>query len=217
MIVDKSYEIDSCDDVELELKRESKLEFRLCFDDEREIEALFFIINGCGGDADTNYREHLATFTAENFNVAVVSVDYHCIGNRVNLGGKYYFDELSQLIIKETFRVFGFDCNLPNELMGAGEMGAEFKLLDEALEAQKRQGRIGTNYILDFPITIIPTKNEYQNFGIMQAQDLINALLHIKANPPFRCGGGGTKSYYARKLSRGLPSSFSCEDCPLSS
>lgn len=35
MIVSKTYEIDSCDDVELDIKRESKLEFKLCFDDEK--------------------------------------------------------------------------------------------------------------------------------------------------------------------------------------
>ncbi|MCH5336993.1 MAG: DUF2920 family protein, partial [Campylobacter sp.] len=32
MIINQNYEIKSCDDVELEVKRESKLEFRLCFD-----------------------------------------------------------------------------------------------------------------------------------------------------------------------------------------
>ncbi|MCR6577675.1 DUF2920 family protein, partial [Campylobacter insulaenigrae] len=40
MLVDKTYFIDSCDDVELNIKRESKLEFRLAYDDEKEIEAV---------------------------------------------------------------------------------------------------------------------------------------------------------------------------------
>ncbi|MCD4859312.1 DUF2920 family protein, partial [Campylobacter coli] len=35
MIVSKTYEIDSCDDVELDIKRESKLEFKLWYDDEK--------------------------------------------------------------------------------------------------------------------------------------------------------------------------------------
>ena len=34
-------------------------------------------------------------------------------------------------------------------------------------------------------VTLQPTKNEYQNFGVMQARDVINAALFIKANPPF--------------------------------
>ncbi|HED6843286.1 TPA: DUF2920 family protein, partial [Campylobacter coli] len=86
MIVNKTYEIDSCDDVELGIKRESKLEFKLCFDDEKEVKALVFIVSGLGGDANENYREHLAEFVANEFNVAVVSVNYHCIGNRPQTG-----------------------------------------------------------------------------------------------------------------------------------
>ncbi|MCR6577503.1 DUF2920 family protein, partial [Campylobacter insulaenigrae] len=40
MLINKTYFIDSCDDVELNIKRESKLEFRLTYDDEKEIEAV---------------------------------------------------------------------------------------------------------------------------------------------------------------------------------
>ena len=191
MIINQSYEIKSCDDVELELKRESKLEFRLCFDDEKEIEALLFIINGCGGDADTSYREHLASFVAENFNAAAVLVDYHCIANRYELGAKLYFDEISKLIINESFKIFGLDYKIPNEQMDKESIIKELNNLDELLENQKRQYKIAPNYTLEFPITMQPTKNEYQNFGIMQAIDLINALLYIKANPPFKVYGGG--------------------------
>ncbi len=192
MIVNQTYEIDSCDDVELELKRESKLEFRLCFDDEKVIQTLFFIIPGCGGDADSNYREHLASFVAENFNVAVVSVNYHCIGNRPQTGAKAYFDEIDTLIINEHLKVFKLNHKIPSKTMDIETMHKEFMAFDELIQAQKDAGKIAQNYILKFPISFIPTKNEYQNFGIMQAQDLINALLYIKANPPFslRRGGG---------------------------
>lgn len=37
MIVSKAYEIDSCDDVELGIKRESKLEFKLWYDDKKHL------------------------------------------------------------------------------------------------------------------------------------------------------------------------------------
>lgn len=50
MIVSKTYEIDSCDDVELDIKRESKLEFKLWYDDEKTPEALVFVVQGMGDD-----------------------------------------------------------------------------------------------------------------------------------------------------------------------
>ncbi len=42
MIINQIYSIDSCDDVELNIKRGSKLEFRLTYDDSKEIEAIVF-------------------------------------------------------------------------------------------------------------------------------------------------------------------------------
>lgn len=76
MIVTKNYKIDSCDDAELGLKRSSKLEFFLTYDDSKDIKALVCVIQGCGGDADANYKEHLAFRVAESLPVAVLSVNY---------------------------------------------------------------------------------------------------------------------------------------------
>ncbi len=43
MLINQSFEIDSCDDVELNIKRTSKLEYRISYDDEKEIKAIVFI------------------------------------------------------------------------------------------------------------------------------------------------------------------------------
>ncbi|MBR8461637.1 DUF2920 family protein [Campylobacter sp. faydin G-105] len=53
MIVNKTYEIDSCDDAELGIKRNYPLEFRVCFDDDKDIKAIVFIVPGLGGDAES--------------------------------------------------------------------------------------------------------------------------------------------------------------------
>ncbi|WP_354664881.1 DUF2920 family protein [Campylobacter jejuni] len=37
----------------------------------------------------------------------------------------------------------------------------------------------------------LPFKNEYQNFGIMQAMDILNAIFYIKENSPFKLMRGG--------------------------
>ncbi|HEB9319760.1 TPA: DUF2920 family protein [Campylobacter coli] len=184
MIVNKTYEIDSCDDVELGIKRESKLEFKLCFDDEKEIKALVFVIPGLGGDADENYREHLAEFVANEFDVAIVSVNYHCIGNRPQTGSTLFMDDIDKLILKTSCEALGIKVDL-NRLNTLEDLNFTLREIDTNLEEQKEQGIISSNFKLGIHLSLQPTKNEYQNFGVMQAQDLLNAALYLKAHAPF--------------------------------
>ncbi|PJQ25356.1 DUF2920 family protein, partial [Campylobacter jejuni] len=44
MLINQSFEIDSCDDVELNIKRTSKLEYRISYDDEKKNKPIVFII-----------------------------------------------------------------------------------------------------------------------------------------------------------------------------
>ncbi|EGD3163354.1 DUF2920 family protein [Campylobacter coli] len=190
MIVSKTYEIDSCDDVELDIKRESKLEFKLWYDDEKEIKALVFIIPGLGGDVDENYREHLAEFVAGEFNVAVVSVNYHCIGNRPQTGSSFFMDDIDKLILKTSCEALNIQVNL-DKLNSLEELSSTLKEVDHILEEQKNQKLINPNFKLSIHLSLQPTKNEYQNFGIMQAQDLLNVTLYLKKYAPFDTMGGG--------------------------
>ncbi|MCW1332004.1 DUF2920 family protein [Campylobacter jejuni] len=184
MIVNKTYEIDSCDDVELGIKRESKLEFKLCFDDEKEMKALVFIVPGLGGDANENYREHLAEFVANEFSVAVVSVNYHCIGNRPQTGSTFYLDDIDKLILQTSCETLGIKIN-PDKLNSLEDLNFTLKKVDTILEERKTQRKIVSNFKLSIHLSLQPAKNEYQNFGVMQAQDLLNAALYLKAHAPF--------------------------------
>lgn len=191
MIANKTYEIDSCDDVELGIKRESKLEFKLCFDDEKEIKALVFIIPGLGGDADENYRDHLAEFVANEFNVAVVSVNYHCIGNRPQTGSTFYLDDIDKLILKTSCEVV--DIRLPFEvekIQNYEQMSEIFHHINCSIIKGKQEGRFSPQFFLNLHASLQPTKNEYQNFGVMQAQDLLNVALYLKTHAPFDTMGG---------------------------
>ena len=60
MIQHKSYEITSTDDIELGIKRKSKLEFKVSFDETKEMKALFVYITGIRGADYAGYEEHLA-------------------------------------------------------------------------------------------------------------------------------------------------------------
>ncbi len=55
MLINQSFEIDSCDDVELNIKRTSKLEYRISYDDEKEMKAIVFII-GVWSNANIFFR-----------------------------------------------------------------------------------------------------------------------------------------------------------------
>ena len=179
MIINKTYEIPSCDDVELGIKRDSLLEFKLCYDNEKPIRALVFIVPGLGGDANENYREHLAQFVASEFNVAVASPNYHCIGNRPQTGATYFLNDLDKIILKNKCSKIGIE--IPNDISYG-----ELSVLDDYLGNIKSSGGLPSDFKLEISVTLQPTKNEYQNFGVMQAQDIINAALFIKADPPFK-------------------------------
>ena len=179
MIINKTYEIRSCDDVELGIRRDSLLEFKLCYDDEKPVRALIFIVPGLGGDANENYREHLVQFVASEFNVAVASPNYHCIGNRPQTGATYFLNDSDKIILKNKCSKIGIE--IPNDI-SCGELS----VLDAYLGNIKSSGGLPSDFILEISVTLQPTKNEYQNFGVMQAQDVINAALFIKVNPPFK-------------------------------
>ena len=179
MIINKTYEIPTCDDVELGLKRDSLLEFKLCYDDKKPVRALVFIVPGLGGDANENYREHLAQFVASEFNVAVASPNYHCIGNRPQTRATYFLNDLDKIIPKNKCSKIGIET--PSDI-SYGELST----LDAYLGNIKASGGLPGDFKLQISVTLQPTKNEYQNFGVMQTQDVINAVLFIKAYPPFK-------------------------------
>ena len=170
MLVNRIYEIPSCDDVELGIKRESMLEFKLCYDDEKPVKAVVFIVPGLGGDANDSYREHLAQFVADEFNVAVASVNYHCIGNRPQNGATYFLDDLDKIILKKKYS--DIDIEIPSKIDIE-----TLPALDAKISRKKANGDLPNDFKLQIPITLQPTKNEYQNFGVVQTQDAIDTVL----------------------------------------
>lgn len=201
----KTYKIKSCDDVELGIKRESELEFRVYFQKDKNPKALIFIIPGCGGDRDKVYRDKINTFVAQNYEVAVVSVDYHCLENRPDLGAKLYFDTIDKIILDELCKGLGLKIIDYDDFIGV------IRGVNDKIEYLKQKCGLRHDFRPILSVSIEPTKNEYQNFGIMQAQDIINALLYIKKNPPFNNNkkwGGGIAYYNDRFFTRSLYSLY---------
>ncbi|OUT10763.1 hypothetical protein B9N62_08740 [Campylobacter concisus] len=181
MLVDGSYEISSCDDIELGIKRSSPLSFYSCYDNAKDAKALLVIIPGLGEDSDLGYRANLMQTMAETYDVACISVDYHCIGNRPQLGAKFGLDDIDREILTRELSSIGI--NLPIDLKSIDcheKVDLLLKFLSKEITIRKERGILPADFRLNASVTMLPTKNEYQNFGVMQAMDVLNAVLYTK-------------------------------------
>lgn len=197
-LVNETFEIPSCDDVELGIKRESKLEFRLTYDDSKAVEAVVCIISGLGGDIKDNL--YIEGYCARNYGVAVLSVNYHCIGNRPQTGSVFYINELDKLILKTSLEAIGIELPVDIEnLKTYDEFYCVVDVVNKFIERLKKEKELSEDYALYLSVGLLPTKNEYQNYGIMQAMDIINAILYTHANIH---NGGGYKDYISWHFTR---------------
>ncbi|MGM9152286.1 DUF2920 family protein, partial [Campylobacter jejuni] len=69
-----------------------------------------------------------------------------------------------------------FDINSYENLNNA------FIRIDQEIQKLKLNQKLNQNYKLRTHVSFLPSKNEYQNFGIMQAMDILNAIFYIKEN-----------------------------------
>lgn len=193
MIINQIYSIDSCDDVELNIKRGSKLEFRLTYDDSKEIEAIVCIIPG--GAEDMNNYIYVDDYLARNYNVAIININYHCIGNRPQTGASFYINELDRLILKTSLETIGIKLPIDvQNLKTYDEFYCVVDFVNKLIEKLKKEKELSEDYCLYLSVGLEPTKNEYQNYGIMQAMDIINAILYININLPFKVSNMSTVS-----------------------
>ncbi|TKX29475.1 DUF2920 family protein [Campylobacter estrildidarum] len=184
MLVNKTYEISSCDDVELNIKRTSKLEYRITYDDEKEMKAIVFILKGYGANADIYFLDFDREYIAKKFDVIAVNVFYHCFCQRKSNIEKY---SATITFIEEDLE------NLQKALEGIGIKAHDlsvhnannyYQILNQTISNFKSNNQIPQNYQAYFTSTFVPPNNEYQNYGIMAAIDHINALKDIAKNYP---------------------------------
>ncbi|ECR6750392.1 DUF2920 family protein, partial [Campylobacter coli] len=173
MLINQIFEIDSCDDVELNIKRTSKLEYRISYDDEKEIKAIVFIIGGYGANTNIHFLDSYRSYIAKKFDVVVVNVFYHCFCMRRSDVSKYDanakflqedLENLSKVLIE--FNIDIRNLNFDNAL-------EYYHYLDQCITTLKSQGKLTQNYQARLTSTFIPPNGDYQNFGIMAAIDHI--------------------------------------------
>ncbi|EGC6740226.1 DUF2920 family protein [Campylobacter lari] len=211
MLKNETYFINSCDDVELGIKRESKLEYRISYDNEKTMKAIVFIIGGYGANANIEILDFYRMYFAKKFNVIAVSVFYHCFAVRRSNDQRYYAitkfmeEDIPNLAtVLNAFNISSFDLNINNA-------DAYYTMLNNFLYNLKKNNEIDANYKVYLTSTFVPSNNEYQNYGIMAAIDHINVLKDIiKKYPKFKFlpkiyGGGSYGGYLALMCAKIAP------------
>ncbi|AJC87739.1 DUF2920 family protein [Campylobacter insulaenigrae] len=212
MLINKTYFIDSCDDVELNIKRESKLEYRITYDDEKEMKAVVFVIGGYGANANIHFLDSYRKFIAKKFDVVTINVFYHCFCQRKS-DVERYSAEMTFLLddirkFEKAFKDFEIDFEILDNTINIEKY---YQILDKKLTLLKDNKLLETNYKIDLSCTFVPPNNEYQNFGIMAAIDHINALKDIlNKYPQFNTlpkiyGGGSYGGYLALMCAKIAP------------
>ncbi|WP_417903727.1 DUF2920 family protein [Campylobacter sp. LH-2024] len=205
MLINKTYEISSCDDVELNIKRTSKLEYRMTYDDEKQMKAIVFVIGGYGANANISFLDFDREYIAKKFDVVVVNVFYHCFCSRKSIDEKYnpkLIPNKEDLIhINHVLK----SIDLAHIRADENNFSQIIPIVDEHLEIMKQKGQIQSNQKIEFCCDFVPPNNEYQNYGIMAAIDHINALKDIVKNyPQFenlpKIHGGGSYGGYLSLL-----------------
>lgn len=197
MIRTKTYKIDGINDTELGIQRSSKLEFKLTYDNAKEIRSLITIIPGLGEDGDAIYRDKLAHSIARDLDAAVITANYFAVKSNPP-AAQFSVDEIDELILKTVAESIGnpIPDNIELTKMNQDEIW-EFvnEHLYNFIGMQKVMGKLKLDFKLPIHMTLAPPNDEYQNFGLMPALDVINSILHIKNNPPFKVAnsqnGGG--------------------------
>ncbi|MGM8984415.1 DUF2920 family protein [Campylobacter jejuni] len=210
MLINQTFEIDSCDDVELGIKRTSKLEYRISYDDEKDIKAIVFVIGGYGANANISFLDFDREYIAKKFDVVAVHVFYHCFCHRRSNVKKYsaitMFTKEDMSNLSQALLEIGVNINV--NLENAQQC---YELLNQNITTLKSQGKLAQNYQAKFTSTFIPPNGDYQNYGIMAAIDHINALKDLVkrfpkfANLPKIYGGGSYGGYLSLLIAKIAP------------
>ncbi|EAI0017501.1 DUF2920 family protein, partial [Campylobacter upsaliensis] len=152
-MIDKQFFISSCDDMELGIKRSSKLEYRLS--SPQNPKAIFFIIGGFGTNTDLRMMDFTRKQIASKFGVAAVNVLYHCFCCRVNNLEQQYSAQIA--ILEEDKANLIKLCQalaVPYENLGVSEV---LKRIEESIQKEKKKGNLAKDFRINtLTYTLLP-------------------------------------------------------------
>ncbi|WP_053870889.1 DUF2920 family protein [Campylobacter coli] len=211
MLINQTFEIDSCDDVELGIKRTSKLEYRISYDDEKDIKAIVFIVGGFGANANISFLDFDREYIAKNFDVVVVHVFYHCFCARQSIDQKYNPKLIPNQDDLERVNGILKNINLGHLSVNKDNFEQIIPFIEQRAGEIKQAGLVDKSQKIELFCDFIPPNGDYQNYGIMAAIDHINALKDlVKCFPKFAdlpkiYGGGSYGGYLALLIAKIAP------------
>ncbi|EPD9951616.1 DUF2920 family protein [Campylobacter coli] len=211
MLINQTFEIDSCDDVELGIKRTSKLEYRISYDDEKDIKAIVFIVGGFGANANISFLDFDREYIAKNFDVVVIHVFYHCFCARQSIDQKYNPKLIPNQDDLERINGILKNINLGHLSVNKDNFESIIPLIEQKVNEMKQAGLVDENQKIELSCDFIPPNGDYQNFGIMAAIDHINALKDLVkrfpklADLPKIYGGGSYGGYLSLLIAKIAP------------
>lgn len=211
MINIKTYEILAKDDLELNIKRTSLLKYHIAYKNIEKLEGIVFLIPGFGPDANLNYQINILKFLAEHYNVLAVFVEYHAINCRLSNKATLNFDDIDMEIVSNVYKKLNIQLD-PYK----SNIGNILKNIEDQLNNLKKEKLIGLDYKEILVATLYPDKNEYQNFGLLQALDILNVLYDLKKlgfeklieSKPIVLIGSSHGGYIANLIAKFAPNTF---------
>ncbi|EMU6399479.1 TPA: DUF2920 family protein [Campylobacter jejuni] len=205
MLINQTFEIDSCDDVELGIKRTSKLEYRISYDDEKDIKAIVFIVGGFGANANISFLDFDREYIAKKFDVVAVHVFYHCFCARKSIDQKYNPKLIPNQDDLERINGILKNINLGHLSVNEDNFEQIIPFIEQRAGEIKQAGLVDESQKIELFCDFIPPNGDYQNYGIMAAIDHINTLKDlVKRFPKFadlpKIYGGGSYGGYLSLL-----------------
>lgn len=214
MIKLETYHIQGHDDFELNIKRDSQLTYHIAYNNTKEPDGIIFTIPGFGGDAVVNYQKNLIKYIAKEFNLLAVFVEYHSIFSRLT---KDKETASCQFGVADTEILINI-INKLNIKLDENNLDTQsiINQISRHISQLKNQNIIDKNFRLPLFATLCPYKNEYQNFGVLQAIDILTVLYHIKSlgfseiinKKPVIAIGSSHGGYLANLLMKFSPNTF---------
>ncbi|EAK0248916.1 DUF2920 family protein [Campylobacter jejuni] len=205
MLINQTFEIDSCDDVELGIKRTSKLEYRISYDDEKDIKAIVFIVGGFGANANISFLDFDREYIAKKFDVVAVHVFYHCFCARKSIDQKYNPKLIPNQDDLERINGILKNINLGHLSVNEDNFEQIIPFIEQRAGEIKQAGLVDESQKIELFCDFVPPNGDYQNYGIMAAIDHINTLKDlVKRFPKFadlpKIYGGGSYGGYLSLL-----------------